>query len=320
MEALLRGELTVMTLPNWISRIIKRMKTIFCKGDIATLESSEFDWADDKRLASLEITMRQVRDKINKAIVWYQRGRATKRTIGAGARYLAIVLGLIAAAIPTVTQIALTSGSTVQDWWQNPGMATIVGLFAGGLLLVDRFAGGTSSWVRYTMAETALKELLDDLTFAWPLEAGKWADRSKPTVEETKQSLGVLKGFGDRLNQIIRNETELWKSEFQSALQQTDEWVKAQPKKSEEGLVTVKIANPDRLAGKWSVSLNGGPEHEGVGDTKVLHVAVGAVTVRVRAEIKTGPDGTQTKEYTVEAGEIIPAATNKTISITLPMN
>lgn len=290
------------------------------KGNITTLESDGFDWQDGKRLASLTKAKQQIQDKIDKSIAWYQSGRATKRTFGAAARYIAILLGLTAAALPTVSEMALKTATSTLAWWQRPGLATIIGVFAGGLLLLDRFAGGTSGWIRYTMAETTLKELRDELTFAWSLEAAQWTARPEPTVDEAKRALELLKGFGARLNQTIRTETELWKSEFQTALQQTDELVKAQPKKTEEAMLTVKLANPDRLAGKWFVSLNGGSEQEGAGDSKPMLIAPGSVIVRVRAIVKIGANGAQTEERIVEAGEMIPLGNNKTVSITLPTN
>src|SRR6185503_19525550 len=107
-------------------------------------------------------------------------------------------------------------------------------------------------------AETALKELRDELTFAYTIEEAQWAGQNEPTVEQTKHTLTTLQGFLTRANQIVRNETDQWKSEFQNALQQVDEYAKAQPKKAEEAVGTVKIANPDRLAGKWCVSFNDG--------------------------------------------------------------
>jgi ElaB/YqjD/DUF883 family membrane-anchored ribosome-binding protein len=288
------------------------------KGNINTLQSDGFNWQDGKRLESLAAVYQEVRGKIDNSIIWYQKARNSKRTLGANARYLAILLGVAAAAMPTVTEMALKTNETL-SWWQRPGIATIIGILVGGLLMLDRFAGGTSGWIRYTMSETALKELRDDLAFGYALEEAQWAGQNEPSVEQAKHALSFLQGIGGKLNQIIRNETELWKTEFQSAIQQADEYAKTQPKKVEEAVGIVKITNPERLAGKWFVSFNDGPEQEGANDSKGFTVSPGAVIVHVRATIKANADGSQTREFKTEAADTLVAGTPKVIPITLPL-
>ena len=156
------------------------------------------------------------------------------------------------------------------------------------------------------------------ISIAWFLESGSWADQTKPTVDETKHALNVLQGFISRANQIVHNETDQWRAEFQSALQQIDEYAKTQPKRFEDTTYTIKISNPDRLAGAWAVSINGGPEETGTGDSRAFRVAPGPIIVRFKSDIKDGADGGKTRPYATETGDQLTAGTPKTWSITLP--
>lgn len=284
--------------------------------NIKTLDRGQFDWADGKRAASLKTVCEQLMGKLDDAKAWYQTKRVGKRRLAWITRISAVVLGTVAAALPTVSEMTRTT----DDWLLRPGTATIVGLVAAALLWLDKLIGASSGWIRYTMAETALKELLDELALTYTFETGLWAGQPDPTVEQTKHTLTVLQGFLARANQIVRDETNQWKAEFQSALQQTEELAKVQPKKVEEAVGTVKISNPDRLAGAWWISINGGPEEQGSSDSKSFRLTPGPITVRVKAGIKTGADGTQTRTYTTEASDMLVAGTPKEIRITLPLS
>ena len=287
------------------------------KEDIEALQPLRFSWKDGERRASLGAVYAALLAKIDDSLTWYGAARANKRKMGSFIRYTGILLGMLAAAFPTMTEIALKTNPNL-SWWQRPGLATILGIVVGGLFLLDRFAGGTSGWVRYTMAETSLKELRDELAFAFAMEQGQWAGSGEPSVEQTNHALVTLQGFLSRVNLIIRNETDQWKTEFQSALVQTDEYIKAQPKKVEEATGTVKLTNPDRLAGKWYVSFNEGPEQEAADDSKSFRLTPGSLMLRVRAVIKANADGSQKRECRLELGDTLTAGAPRVIPVTLP--
>jgi hypothetical protein len=191
------------------------------------------------------------------------------------------------------------------------------------LLILDKFIGASSAWIRFTMAETALKELRDELSMAWMLETATWGESkppAEPTVEQTKHALTTLQTFVLRANQIVHDETNQWKTEFQGALQQIDDSAKTPPRKIEEAVGIVKITNPDRLAGDWSLSIDGGPEERAAGDSKSIRRTPGPITVKVSATIKVGANGPQTKQFTMETADILVAGTPKTITIPLPLS
>jgi hypothetical protein len=54
--------------------------------------------------------------------------------------------------------------------------------------------------------------------------------------------------------------------EFPNAQQQTDDYCKGGAEKPEDVVGTIKIINPDRLAGAWTVSFNGALTRQTVAD------------------------------------------------------
>lgn len=285
--------------------------------NIKALLPPSFDWGDQKRSASLIAVYDGIVAKIDDCIHWYQTKRTFKRVLAWWFRILAVILATCATILPTLSEINGRDGLP-EDWYFRPGLATILGILAGFFIMLDRLIGASSAWIRYTMAETSLKELRDELFLAYSLEKSLWAPAPEPSLEQTKHALSSLQNFLTKANQVVRDETDQWKSEFQSALAQVEDYTKIQPKKVEESVVTIKIANPDRLAGAWSVSLNNGPDLPGASDSKTFRVTPGLVTIRLEALVKSGTNDASTKTFSTERGEVLKAAASTEVLITLP--
>jgi hypothetical protein len=282
--------------------------------NINTLGNGDFDWSDGKRAESLRKVFQSIRAKCDDSIKWYQVKRSSNRRVAWWLRLMAIVLGAFAAAIPTIAEMARDA----DQWWSHPASATIIGIVVGVLLMVDRFIGASSAWMRYTLAETALKEVRDELSMGFDIAAAAWAGQTEPGVEQTRHALAFFQDFLARINQIVRNETNEWKVEFQSALQQTEEFAKAAPRKVEEVVGTIRIANPDRLAGAWTVSINGGPDVTAADDSSSFRMTPGPITVRIKATIRTGDTAHPTRRYTTDAAAVLAPGVPQTITVTLP--
>jgi hypothetical protein len=286
------------------------------KKNIKSLEHADFDWTDGKRATSLKTLYDSILKKIDDSIYWYESKRVLKRQLAWCFRVTAIVLGAIATALPTAAEMTRTT----DGWLFRPGTATILGIFIGALLMLDKFIGASSSWIRFTTADTALKELRDEFNLAWTLENATWAGTPEPSVDQTKHAVSTLQGFLTRANQIVHDETTQWKTEFQGALQQIDDSAKTRAAKVEEAVAIVKITNPDRLAEPWNLSIDGGSPETIPGDSKAIRHTPGPITLRITAKIKSGPDGKETRPFATDALDILAAGAPKTISIPLPLN
>jgi hypothetical protein len=280
--------------------------------NICTMSRAEFDWKDGKQEDSLKAFRDAVAAKIDDAVRWYQGKRYWPRWQGWGLRVSAIIFGALATAVPAISEMKWT----IAGWAVQPSVATVLGVVAATLLLIDRFQGSTSAWVRFSVAEMSLKEIADELPFAYSQEMKDWDPASGPTVEQTSRGLAMLRDFLLRANQVVRDETNQWKAEFLGAIQQIDDSVKAIPRKAQDAVAVVTIGNAERLAGDWALSVDNGPEETVSGDSRAVRHAPGPIRIRVRGMLRPAGSG-ESKPFCKESAESLAAGEAKTITIEL---
>jgi len=277
--------------------------------DLGPAPETSFSWEDGKRLAALESLRDTVAKKINVTAGWYMRGKRWRRQFGRFTRVAAMVLATMAAAQPTVSEIYHNQ----TRWYMSPGLATIFALCAAALLLLDRFFGASTGWVRYIMSGMALNDLRDEFEATWRLENAGWVGQPEPNVDQTKHAVSLLHGFITRVNEIVRAETEAWKAEFQNALQQVEEYAKAAPRKVEQSGLRVIIANFDKIEGTWSIALNGGNPEDVSSAEKTFTLTPGHTQIVVEATLVGPPKKVVKREEIV----VLKAADVETVSLTL---
>lgn len=213
--------------------------------NIAPSDLPEFKWSDGQRSSSLKAQYAAIVAKIDGSIGWYQSKRGWKRTFGTWLRVWAVIFVAGAAALPTAAELWGAG-----KWWAHSGAAPVLGIVAALLIGLDKLSGATSGWIRYILAETSLKELRDDFAAGYNLETGNWAGVAEPTIEQTRHALETLHGYLVRANEIVRDETNQWKAEFQSALQQIEESAKAASRRAEAARKKTAPKNGGRPTGK----------------------------------------------------------------------
>lgn len=281
--------------------------------NINTLSLPEFDWSTDKRKDSLQQLYKAVCSKLDNSIGWYETKRDSKRAFTWILRLGAIIFGLIAAIQPTLAEIF----RTVEGELFRPGIATIAALVAGFLLMLDRLFGASSAWMRYMLADLALKELREEFGMTFGLEMAALAEEAAPSLDQTKHVYQAIQGILTRANQILRDETNQWKAEFQSALQQAEELAKVQPRQVQEAVATVRLTNPERLADRqWKLAINNGGDIVERGVSKAIRLTPGPVLLRLTASIRSH-DGS-TREHMEEKATDLPPGSSAEIPFTLP--
>lgn len=283
--------------------------------NIKTQKLPEFEWAEDKRKDSLQKLYQAVCAKLEDLIGWYEIKRKGKRILAWFLRFGAVLFGMIAAVLPTLAEIFRTA----EGGWLRPGGATIAALIAGFLVLLDRLVGATSAWMRYMLADLALKELREEFSMTFDLEMSAFADGAVPSLEQTKHVYQTIQGILTRANQIVRDETAQWKTEFQSALQQTEEFAKVQPRQIKEAVATVRITNPERLAApdrQWKLSVNNGEVSIEKGVSKAIRLTPGPLILRFTAVIKSREN--TTREHMEEKSADLTSGSSTEITFTLP--
>ena len=277
--------------------------------DLKPVPETSFNWEDGHRLQSLQSLRDAVAGKIDVTAGWYMKGKRWRRKFGRAARVSAMILATMAAAQPTLAEMFRTP----EGWWTRPGLATIFALLAAALLLLDRFFGASTGWVRYIMTGMALNDLRDEFEAIWRLESAAWAGQPEPNIEQTKHAISLLQGFITRVNEIVRAETEAWKAEFQSALQQVEDYAKSAVRKIEQSGLKVNIANFDKVEVPWSIALNGGTPEPVSSAEKTFTLTPGHTQIAVEATLIGPPKKVVRREELVSlnAGDV------QTVSLTL---
>jgi hypothetical protein len=191
------------------------------KQDLEVKRLPPLNWESGHVSESLTLLRDYAVELVEDSIGWYRKAKRPMKLAGRRLRFAAIVLGAIAGLIPILAEL-VTAGDQplIPPLWS----AVAVGL-AATLVLVDKFYGCTSAWVRHLMAELELQELLKAFTFDWESSRLK-AQTPDPTQEQAIAMVESCRQFLIQAHAIVRNETQKWAAEFQTLLHHLDEAAK----------------------------------------------------------------------------------------------
>ena len=200
------------------------------KEDIYPSVFSEHD-LEGKDLKSLR---KEVEAKAIDAIDWYIKRKQIKSIGSKILRIGAILFILIGAMLPILKGI---------DWLQleDCHYGYIALALAGTCIVIDKFMGFSSSWMRYMTTGISLQKALIDFQTDWMLMWAEVTDNT-PTVEQQRRLLQRIKSFRLKIITEIERETQLWTNEFQSNLSQMD-IITTQREHSRPGVVELIITN-----------------------------------------------------------------------------
>jgi conflict system pore-forming effector with SLATT domain len=235
-------------------------------------------WEPEKVADSLQRVLAYAVGQAEEAISWYQREKPPKWQAARWLRVAAILSAAIAGTIPILAQIYTTNG--VPDF--APAWASVMLALAGTLVLLDRFFGFSTAWMRFVITEMRIRKALDDFQFDWELERAAWKS-GRPNDEQLQRMLGRAKTFVAELNTLVESETALWVEEFQSTLKVVDEAVKAKAEAAALGGVNVTVTNGEQCDHGWQLSIDDGPERTYTGKSAAvagLTATTHAISVR----------------------------------------
>lgn len=254
---------------------------LFKKKDIRTPPRLKLDWSAGNTSAAVDQVFDHAMNLAEDAIGWYISAKNTKRFFARGLRVLAILLGAAAALLPTVGELFARDGeSLVRAGWT----AVLLGL-VGVALLLDRFYGFSTGWMRYIATELQLQQITHEFQIDWEAERAGW-EGSPPNREQAVQMIARAKAFIVQINGIIRVETAQWIQEFESTLRQLDEAARVKPAINEPGGLNLTVANGNTTTNGWTLTIDGGtPElHRGTAAAK-RSLVPGYHEVRIKGEI-----------------------------------
>ena len=171
-------------------------------------------WDENSREASLEAVFRYAVGEAEEGIRWYQPRIRNKRLWAQGLRLGAIGCGTAAGLLPMVAQLPSMQDTVAPVW------ATIFLALGAAILMLDRFFGFSSGWMRFIHTEMQLKDLLESFLLDWEVARSQWA--GPPSEKQVAEMMQKVQGFLTAVHGEVRRETTQWVQEFQNALGEVD--------------------------------------------------------------------------------------------------
>lgn len=260
------------------------------------------------RAQALEDAFKVAMDKSNRAIAWYDTSLTAKRWGAALLRIGTIILGGLA----TITPVAL---SMIPDGYPTLvksllPLSAVFGGAAASLVLIDKYFGFSSGWVRYITTYLDLQAQQELFEFEW----AKQRIGLTPPISEDRYrvALDVLTSFLRALNAALARETEAWATEFRGAITELDAATRAMRADAERqgvearGGLEVKVQGVERLEGQaFIVTIDDGTplERSGTPTTALTDLRPGVRKVAVRGKIGSA-EVSDEQVVTIEPGKI----------------
>lgn len=180
----------------------------------------------------------KVIEQAKSAAIWYKNNIKDKRRYSRGIRMISIILFGLGGIIPLINALIL----------ENKGEYTILNLgyiaiaLAGTLLLLDKFFGFSSGWIRYITTEMEITKKTKEFELRWKIETyGK--NLADLPEEEAKELLRMLADFLLMVEEIVKEETSSWAMEFQNNMAELQKSINNKVETSMPGNIKVNLNN-----------------------------------------------------------------------------
>ena len=190
-------------------------------------EFPQINWSQGPAADSLAQLRAHVIEDAQQAIDWYATKRKIKKGFAQWLRALAIVVIGLGGLVPLIGKWTEIDGRPVFD----PVLSGILFGVAAILVLLDRFFGCTSAWVRFMKADQQICQLLKTFRFDDEQARLSWPETG-PTAEQIEHCLKLCRSLVLDVDEIVQRETDAWIAEFQGVLKQID--VAAEPAGSDK--------------------------------------------------------------------------------------
>jgi hypothetical protein len=185
--------------------------------DLETVPFPSLSWAPEDRTKSLAALVGYATGEAERAIDWYYWKRRRMQRWGRGLRLAAILATSAAGVTPLLAELIERYGSpAIEPLW-----AALLLAVAGILVLLDRFWGCTSAWVRYMLAAQEISAALDAFRMDWESHKLLW-EGVDSDVEQAQVTIDRCRSFLSGVRSVVRTETDAWATEFHKVLEQID--------------------------------------------------------------------------------------------------
>jgi len=278
------------------------MSELNMKEDLYPSHLNESD-LEEKDLKTLR---REAETKAKEAINWYIQRKNSKSAWSKFLRISAIFMIFAGGLSPILQGI---------EWFnlQDCQYGYIALALAAVCIVLDKFMGFSSSWMRYMTTAVKLQKALADFQTDWILIWSEVKDNI-PTVEQNRQLLQRIKDFRLKMLAEIEQETQMWTHEFQSNLAQLERVTQTQPESLRPGILDLTVIHGLMAEQGLTVMIDGLTVAHTRGErVQIGHILPGQHDVKVHGMV----DG---KEILAAGVVNMIAGTTVELKLSLPIN
>ncbi len=191
--------------------------------DLSARSSPRLGWDVGRGFGNAQELYRWVEESAAEAYNWYIHEKIGKARVSKLIRVLAVTVLTAGAVLPL---LSLISDDRIRSEWGFVALAC-----GGGLLLLDRAFGFSSSWARYATAAMELRAVMMKAQLTWAKRCAIMTHGSPETEEvEFIAAFDDILDFADAVSRIVMNETVQWSADFDENLAELRASLGGQPK------------------------------------------------------------------------------------------
>lgn len=217
--------------------------------DIVPIAHPQLSWDSTERERSVLELFAYGENHARQVITWYLLARKGKKHCAQGLRLGALMLTAVAGLLPIFAGFA---PMTIEPAWASVAIG-VAALF----LAIDRFFGCSTAWMRFIATEHKVRQLLHSFQIDCESDRVRW-NGQVPTLEQVQVALARTRTFLIEVDELVKQETDIWLHEFQSAIREIDKGTPATGKPAETGAINVTITNGDQIPEGWSLKIDEG--------------------------------------------------------------
>ena len=251
--------------------------------DIKPAKLPELQWETGKLADPLNKLCDYAISQAQQSIEWYFSKRQIRRIFCRFCRVGVILLTAFAGLLPLINEI-IGKEYALNSLWSGVTLAV-----AATLIMLDRFYGFTSGWIRFLLTAQQLTQVLEAFRFEMERQKLSWG-QLEPTQEQAAMLLGQIQQFHKQVLGIINDETKTWAAEFTEVLKQLDEQVKLAAQAKQKAVLQLTVTNGDQCSDGWMLTVDEGlaPEKR-LGKEASVEVLPGSYTIRINGQISGKP-------------------------------
>ena len=185
--------------------------------------SQPLSWKPAELIDSVKKLADVVEANVTEASDWYMAKRKAPSIGARWSRMLAIIFVTLGGLAPLIA-------STFGDFPRKvtgTGAGYLFLALAAACIALDRYAGFSSSWMRRVTTAQSIKRLVIEFRVQWPPLLAEVEAKPSVTAADVKPLFDRVAKLADDAEELIKEETRLWKVEFESAFSQLEKATQA---------------------------------------------------------------------------------------------